>query len=326
MKDNIIRIETYLGQLVGRKIFLEEVPKGVLSDLALQIKKGFVLYQSRLLEYQVVFAFSVDGVKLSPGRAYTVTRAISAKIGVPVVLVIEQVVSYLIRRYIEKRVPFLIPSGQLYIPRLLLDLGGRNQSEPEKRTYFRPSTQFFILYHLLVKKLGGLSQVEIASLLHYSVMTVSRIIKECVSKGILIDHYGSIEFIMKGNEIWNTSQEYFKSPVRKEVYTNAPLLLKDSLLSGSSALAFYTSLVGDQQQTVAIGAEKLNILSRKNKGKFNSKIGAVDHLIQVWNYDPNLLTSTTSVDPLSLYLSVEKEGLDEKIALELDKLLDFIND
>ena len=45
--------------------------------------------------------------------------------------------------------------------------------------------------------------------------------------------------------------------------------------------------------------------------------------IEIWKYDPKLLSHTGTVDKLSLYLSL-KDNDDERVQIELDNLLNDI--
>lgn len=46
--------------------------------------------------------------------------------------------------------------------------------------------------------------------------------------------------------------------------------------------------------------------------------------IEVWKYDPKLLTHTGTVDKLSLFLSL-KDNEDERVKIELDNLINDMN-
>jgi hypothetical protein len=47
------------------------------------------------------------------------------------------------------------------------------------------------------------------------------------------------------------------------------------------------------------------------------------NVVEVWRYDPRLLSKTETVDKLSLYLSL-KDNEDERVQIELENLMNEI--
>ena len=121
------------------------------------------------------------------------------------------------------------------------------------------------------------------------------------------------EFLKKG-------YARLKSPVERLVYVRE---LPENLLcfqSGVKALSEIT-MVGAKEQDAGLAVSKKtcpsipadDILSKQDFEDFG---GAV---IEVWSYDPSLLSKSGRVDDISLLLSLESDR-DERIQMGLDEI------
>jgi hypothetical protein len=111
-------------------------------------------------------------------------------------------------------------------------------------------------------------------------------------------------------------------PVRKRlrVFHDFPIPQR-SRIAGQPALAMETEITKGQDRTIAIGptVEKA-VRAELARLTIPSDESERSITIEVWRYDPCLLSKGTSVDRLSLYLSLEAAG-DEHVEAALDDLL-----
>lgn len=81
-----------------------------------------------------------------------------------------------------------------------------------------------------------------------------------------------------------------------------------------NALASYTMLNEESRQCWAVTKKELKILAVATDKQFG------ENEIQVWKYNPKMLSTEGVVDKLSLYLSL-KDNEDERIQIELERLI-----
>ena len=172
-----------------------------------------------------------------------------------------------------------------------------------------------ILYHLEVAVLNGKTGKEIAAAIGASTANVARALHWLVEKGLAELNGGKpkyLRFNYSGKALWHATLGSLKSPVLRTVRTDMNL---QGLTCGQNALAEYGMLIEADYEMVAIGPKEY----RSIKQKINFLCG--ENEIQVWMYNPQILTSTMLVDKLSLYLSM-RDNDDERIQKELKRIID----
>ncbi len=316
-----IEMVKYLEQLTGEPAHLQPLEMDRLARLSLHLRKGYQLYQVKLVEQHMVLAQPKSEIELSPTRVRKVLKAFSTQVQKPVVLVLDQLPAYLRRRYVSQRIPFMIPGQQLFLPQLLIDLQSRGGTRAAERTYFRPATQCMLLYHLLIEPIQGMLQEEVASRLGYSAMTISRAVKECRDKKLISPGSTRIQFVHHNKDLWQHAKSYLRSPIKKVMYAEELEWMETYLRSGVQALAHYTEIAADGRLSIAMSHKQFQHLTDRQI-ETDENFGRI--CIEIWHYNPKLLSSTHSVDPLSLYLSLDGAHLDPRTAKSLDQLLDHL--
>ena len=122
-----------------------------------------------------------------------------------------------------------------------------------------------------------------------------------------------VDLDYNNKELWDMALPYLSNPVEKVLYTNN--MLSNGMLSGIEAMSEYTMLNPQQYPTLAISKQEAKSLM------LNKQVG--DYEVQIWRYNPRLLTPKNVVDKLSLYLSM-KDTDDERIQIELENLINSI--
>ena len=124
-----------------------------------------------------------------------------------------------------------------------------------------------------------------------------------------------VRLVYYGKELWEKAMPFLVSPVEKIAFSY--YLPSGSLKCGINALSEYTLINEDNSDMYAINRTDMHqsdIPTNKEYGLFR---------IEIWKYDPKLLSHTGTVDRLSLYLSL-KDNDDERVQIELDNLLNDI--
>ena len=310
---------TYISSVLSENIVVKPVCKSIQDKLPLSIVGNFELYDGQILGKNVLFAFINDGNIITPVQTKKQLDMIQRKTGMVTILVPRYLYSYNVSRLIVQKVNFVIPNKQMFIPSLLLDLTIVNiANEESKNDTITPLTQCLLLYHLETESLSGRTSYELADKLSVSYASINRALRWLVSKD-LIKLEGvktkTLQIDLSDRELWNKALPLLVSPIEQLYYTDA--LLDGQTISGVNALSSYTMLNEESRQCCAVSKKDfkaLKIIADKQFGQ---------NEIQVWKYNPRMLSSTGVVDKLSLYLSL-KDNEDERIQIELERLINEI--
>lgn len=314
--EYIENVATYISSVLSENIVVCPVCKSIQDKLPISIVGNFELYDGQILGKNVLFAFINDGNIITPVQTKKQLDMIQRKTGMVTILVPRYLYSYNVSRLIVQKVNFVIPNKQMFIPSLLLDLTIVNiANEESKNDTITPLTQCLLLYHLETESLSGRTSYELADKLSVSYASINRALRWLVSKD-LIKLEGvktkTLQIDLSDRELWNKALPLLVSPIEQLYYTDA--LLDGQTISGVNALSSYTMLNEESRQCCAVSKKDfkaLKIIADKQFGQ---------NEIQVWKYNPRMLSSTGVVDKLSLYLSL-KDNEDERIQIELERLI-----
>lgn len=325
----------YLKRLFGQDIQAERLEREQKQKLPLFIAEAYDFYSIRLYARNVVMIqlkehedFTITQIEKHLNRLWTVFGT--------VILAFPTISAYTRKRLIEKRINFIVPEKQLFLPDLLIDLQENFIAyEPRKRSEkLLPSAQFILLFHLLSSKdndwkLEHHSFKEIAKRLGYTAMGVTKAI-ENLKQHKVVNVFGGkekyLEFKLDGAELWHyiDSRKLWTDPVLKKVYSDV-YPHATVLLSNESALAEYSNMNPSHQLYYAIGRN--DFYGLENRDEFVEDSGQDrKYCFEVWKYDPRMLSSRTHdntavIDPLSLYLSL-RNIKDERIEMALEQILE----
>lgn len=224
---------------------------------------------------------------------------------------------------IKHRIPFVVEDGQMYLPFLGLDLKNTVDEQGKEANIFSSSTQLAFLY-LLYNGDMTIYATKLAVVLNTSNMTASRILNDLYDMGLLTYEIGgktgrSKKYKRIGDpDYYQKGSGYLKNPVRKTVYTEKTV--KDVLVAGLEALSMISMINPPKKPVRAISKERLNQIEPylvKDKDRIaDEKLTE----IEVWHYNPTLLSKEKYVDLVSLELSL-KEVNDERIEQALEEML-----
>jgi hypothetical protein len=318
----------YLKEHFGVVPKISPLSKNELAQLPLYLRGNYALYNGSIIDQNIIWAkVKADG-NYTPEQIKKQGQQLKQFLGIPIVFVFDEIESWERKRLIERRISFVQPFRQIYIPELLLQLNDSIRSSQNKNEthskYLTPPAQCVLLYHLEVASLEKIPLQEIAHSLQYSTMTVSRIIKE-------LQHFElaaiegvkekSIRFNSQGKALWKNILPILNSPVREVWFTDQLPNNTHLKIGGETALSTFTMLSERNRKTFVIGKDEFR--SMKSLGalkSLNKKHG--DNRIEVWLYNPAILSENKSVDKLSLYLSMKHEE-DERVK---GALADLINE
>lgn len=108
-------------------VCLVPIDKDLSGVIPMSITQCYTLYKGILFGKEIIFAFASDDYQHTPVQTKKALTLLENKSGCLAVLVIEKIIPYNVKRFIEQRINFIIPQKQMFIPSLLIDLKKRKQ-------------------------------------------------------------------------------------------------------------------------------------------------------------------------------------------------------
>lgn len=236
----------------------------------------------------------------------------------PVALVLQTINRYRREAFINAKIPFMVPDKQLYLPFIGVVLQERFEGDEIKTEKLQPAAQVLFFYYLYQKK-QALYTSQAVKDLGYSAMTISRATKQLVQTGHFEEKKDGVQKILESKLDRKTVFEKFKSllinPVRKRGYIAREKITDEFCVAGDTALARQTMINDSMFLCYAVD-------SKRHVVEHPYLIFADTHAaVELWRYDPTILTRDGMVDPLSLAMSMS-DNEDERIEEAVEELLD----
>jgi DNA-binding MarR family transcriptional regulator len=315
----------YITQSFGIPLRVEAFQQS--AQLPLYLKGNFIFFKGEIAGKTLVWAKIRDDESVTPDRLQKQKNELEKGFHLPVVFVFERLDSWQRKRLIERQVAFVQTGRQVYIPELFLQLDDtrgnymRGRKNLEVLSY---PAQVTILYHLGRSSLNGRSASQIAKLLRYSKMTVTRVIRELEEMELIDVRAGKervFEFKKVGKALWQQAEPLLRNPIKEMWFSQSFSGMGRILESGETALAHLSMLGESRMRQFAIGKEQfrsLRILGRLPE--LNTRQG--NFQIEVWEYDPTLLVEDGDLDVDGLSLNLCLRGvLDPRVTSSLEEAM-----
>jgi len=315
-------VVNYINEVLGIKVNYKKVTPEKLKKLPFFLAKGYDFGEIKLFNQQIVLLIVKDDFTTNNLRTHL--TKVQNDLDTVVVAVIPAVDAYKRLRLIEKKVSFIVPGKQMYMPDLMISLKefGTTRLEDRQPTNMQPAAQLILLYHLQVEPLEGLNLGTIAEKLRYNPMTITRAAFYFQNSG-LCRIEGTKEKFLKfdktKHELWDIAEPKMSNPINKIQYYTGYTMDKNLKKTNINALAHYTDLNDEQVEFFAMRPRYGRFIGGVNLKPIDPMEGNV--CIEEWKYDPALLTKTEYIDPLSLYLCF-RENKNERIEMALGKLIE----
>ena len=342
-------VRKYLEHVAGLRPTLAAFPP---AKVPIFLRERYSLAEGDVLHHRCLF-FSPhrNFPEWTPAAVATDRRLLEAlQLGIPVFVSTEMRANQR-RSLIEKRVPFINPGYQLYLPDLLIDLreyfAGQRAKPPKTLT---PSAQHLLLMAIEqhIERFG--SARAIGDRLPYTAMTVGRAMDELADLELAeigkdgknkILAFPAGEHGVDWRALWERALPHLQSPVGRSLRLTPGKLsteiLKNARLAGISALGRYSMLNEPPVETWAISADWYGKHAVAiEQAEASEWAESSDERLEIWSYDPGLsgdapktwLRDSLSgrkgiVDRLSLYLSL-RNSEDERIEQALEQMMEDI--
>ncbi|MBN1340037.1 MAG: hypothetical protein JXA03_11980 [Bacteroidales bacterium] len=326
MNEFVNELNDYVKDVLGYDPDAHPVDNTIRNTLPLILRNKYAFYDAVLEDHQLVIAVNVNDENTPADQLRKQLDMVYKAFGKHVVYVTNRLKSYNRKRFINKKIAFIVPGKQMYIPYMMIDLqdfGLKGAKRPEAMT---PSIQYMLLYHLLIESLESLPLNIIAEKLNVGPMTITRAaaymqdeINVCRVEGT---REKNLVFHMDGSALWKKVEPYMATPVKKTIFVTDFLNLPEYRITNVNALANYTNIAGDNRHYMAMADFQFNeLLKNKTIKDYGDQDG--ETAIETWKYDPVGLTRNQFVDPLSLYL-VFRDDPGERIQIAINQMLEDI--
>jgi hypothetical protein len=278
-----------------------------------------------LLGLRALLVIDANSEEQSPATVRKHLDMLQTKQHTDLIYVRGQVTAYNRKRLIEQKVSFIVPGNQMYLPMLAIDLREHFRRIREEAPTFSPSTQVVVLHAMLREAGRVLIPAEMAPLLGYSAMTMTRAFDELetarLAEVTVRGRERCLRFHGDRREIWEKAQPFLRSPVNKRLFIRRIDGAEGAIRAGLTALAHYSMLAPPAYTTYALTREDWKALRQQHK---IIEVPAQDpdaSEIEVWWYPPALFAEHGMVDRLSLYLSLKADH-DERTETALEEMME----
>ncbi len=334
MRRSPTDLGTYLLAVTGQPARLTPAAVAAQDRLPLFVRDRYRLGHLDLFGLDVVLAEEVEGAEQLAPRAYALQlAAISEAAAMPAVLVPQPLTSATRNRLVQARIPFIVPGTQMFLPMLLVDLRERAKHVPSPPTpKLSTVAQLIVLYHLERQPLDRCTLREVAALLGYSAMMITKAKDELLAAGLCTTRQAGravhLAFAADGKALWHLALPRMRSPVGRTYagtetgppHGNGSGTTRALPLAGITALSRQTGLGDDDVPSYAGRDTSLATALRAGELRLADTVDDAAAFIEAWRYDPAILAAGGLVDPLSLYLSL-RDSADDRVQQALETLL-----
>lgn len=296
------------------------------NELPYFLRDAFEFHELALLGQPILLATGRVEAKQSLKDVRIWLDKVKSLAGLPVVYVTDALASYDRRRLIEQKISFVVPGNQLYLPDLGLDLREYfRKRAPAADTALSPSAQAMLITALLRQPWQADWQPSAVAVdLGYTPMTLSRAVKELTAAGLATAYtVGRARWLrmeLPPAQTWERAKPALRTPVTRTVWVagHGHGAERPRRVAGLSALALGSMLAEPRWPVYAVTAAEWKAATNAGvRALPEPEAGAQEW--QLWRYSPALMPDATTVDPLSLMLSL-KDNADDRVQLALDEL------
>ena len=325
MQTVLHELERYLHDALG--VSVKTTPWSGVGQLPPVLRERYRFAKAELLGVRALLVIDANPEEQSPATVRKHLDMLQTKQPAELIYVRARVTAYNRKRLIEQKVPFIVPGNQMYLPMLAIDLREHFRRIREEAPTFSPSTQVVVLHAMLRDAGQVLIPSEMAQLLGYSAMTMTRAFDELetakLAEVTVRGRERCLRFIGDRREIWEKAQPFLRNPVSKRLFIRRINGAEGATRAGLTALAHYSMLAPPAYTTYALSREEWKTLRQQHK-IIEVPVQDPDvSEIEVWWYSPARFAEHGMVDQLSLYLSLKADH-DERTETALEEMMEKI--
>lgn len=329
----ILFMNNLLDKLVGYVSAMTGAPAAwdalVQRDLPPFLRKAYDLAEVAIGDQWLLAVIPRDGHVIQPAAfekhvARLRTFALRGE-AAEYCLVAAEIPAYVRKRLVERRIPFVVPGKEMFLPQLGQAVRARRHHAPLKLVeQFTPATQMAFLLALTEPDFFPARPLDVADRLGMATMTVTRAFNDLeltgMGKAVRKGHERWLEFNVQPQVLWQKALPYLRDPVRTTRRIHIAVLPEVARIkAGETALAAWTQLLAPPEPVFAMASRDWKHLAANVE---EIPVPEPDTcIVQLWRYDPKPLAKNGRVDRFSLWLSLEKER-DERVQAARETLME----
>lgn len=305
----------YIENILGLKVSQHRWEE--MSQMPFYLQDRYDIQRANIGEVSALFLFPKAELEHIAALQKHIDR-IQKEAHLPIAVVLPEISRYRRNALIEAKIAFVVPGKQLYLPFMGMFLQERFDQENIKLENLQPATQVLFFYYLYRNE-KELYISQAVKDLGYSAMTISRAAKRLVQTGYFTESKEGVQKILTAmlgrRELFEKMRPMLINPVRRKTYIKKEDLTEEYILAGDTAIAKLTMINDSMFRCYAVAGKQA-------MAELPAALYAhTDVQVELWKYDPKLLSSNGMVDPLSLAMSFADEE-DERIQGAVEEMLD----
>lgn len=318
------RAENHLSKMDGKMGPLEARS---LPSLPLFLRERYSVYSTGFLGRNWMLAVEAEGwdtgTPAEYRRHWQELRRVTGESRIAIVL---PFISSTVRnRMVDMGVPFIVPDAQIFLPEcatLLTENFGTPL--PDGGKPLTPPAQLLLLIELEKGGLEELSAKQLSERIGYSRASLSNATSELKQNNLCQTYRDGkeqrIAFRESGKALWEMALPLLRSPISKTQFVVGAKPLPDAKCAGISALAQRSLLAEDPVPVYALPSKRVREGIEEGRFSGGANRYEADAQLEAWRYNPAILSNGTSVDDLSLFLSLRNTP-DERVQAALDEMM-----
>ena len=321
MRHSVKNLETHLRETLHTPIRLEHWP--VATTLPAYLTGQYDFFDGTVGDVHILFLRSAE--EPMPSAAMKHERTLQQYWTGPVAFVFERITPRTRQRMVSQGLSFVVPGNQVYLPALGVNLRERYQTRVQTTDRLRPSAQVLFLHVLANHSPASGTPSALARRLGYTAMAMGQALNQLEDAKLVTAHKEGRErlFELAGEpaDLWLQAQPLLASPISRRRYlVGVAPSGRNGLAAGLSALAAYSALADPAVPVVALDRVTAKSLLDAHGVQELPTADEAELEVEVWSYEPGLLSEGAAVDRLSLYLSL-RDDTDERVQSALDEMM-----
>lgn len=258
-------------------------------------------------------------VNPTPAAIELHARLVSEQLGgIPVVYAAKRIVSYNRLRLLARRIPFVAPGRQLYLPFFNMVMAESGERRVKEFDSLGVAAQMILILHLNRQGEDGVSIADAVARTGYTRVSVMKAFDELEYFGFAMRDRTTHRLVFAEDRkgLFGKARPLMRNPKRRTMYLDQ--LPRDLAVvrSGTDALSDISMIApGKSREYAALSAD---VLKRKDLAEVPRESAAIR--LELWHYRPAFVYGDR-IDPLSLCLSLADER-DDRVQGEVEEVLE----
>ena len=311
-------ITAYLRTATGVEVVVSDVRGKLRLSPMVASLYDFLQCRADSVEFALLIERDDAIAKPTPAAIEGHVGLVSGQLGgLPVVYAAKRIVSYNRLRLLARRIPFIVPGRQLYLPFLNMVLTEVGEKKPKEYSALGVAAQMILLGYLN-RPHDGIAIADAVALTGYTRISVMKAYDELEYFGLAMRDRSSRRLVFGGDrrKLFETAKPLLRNPKRRTLFLDA---IPDGLAvvkAGTNALSDISMLApGSYREFAALSSEALR---RKDIVEVPRESASVR--LELWHHRPTFVYGDR-IDPLSLVLSLADDR-DDRVQGEVEEVLE----